>query len=712
MAARPRLVLAATILGSGMTFIDATGVNVALPVLQRDLHTGLAGAQWVVESYQLMLASLLLVGGALGDRFGRRRLFMIGVALFTLTSMWCGLAPSIGSLVIARAVQGMAAALLVPESLAIVSAAFDDAQRPRAIGLWSSLTALTVLLGPPLGGWLVDHASWRWLFFVNLPIGILTLALAAIGVEESRDPGQARLDVAGAVLVTLSLAAIVYPLVEWSRGDHGQLAAILAAGVVLLAVFVWFERRSRAPMLPPELFRSRPFTAANLLTLFLYAGLSAAMFLIPFTSSTCRAGRRPRRGREPADGGAADGAVTARRQVVGAPRLARAARRRPGDRRLRLRALRPARPRRQLLDVVLPCRDGARAGDGDHRGTAHHRGDGLRRTRSRRHRLRRQQRGVAAAAAGDCIGVLSPRCFRHQLSGRASPLSLVRRRAGRELGLSPRRRSCCGAPRRRAAVDGAFLAPSGRAARLARCRRRRVRGASTGGAQTGGGRGARAPHESSGDRETDRNVRYCTRARRDRVMAPERESPRRAILSRTSRPANAASPDDRGVAHLPNPLHRGAVAPFGWVIIGAPAGIGLDHRLARSPRRAAPRLSGSEAGRARGAAVSEVAVAPHHLTPRLAGRRRPRGESNFVPAKRQRSAERQATGRRRGAGRTAARAGAARLPRRDRPRSPWRGGMPQRPAAPKARVVLATSAGPPNSPAGLRVSTRRQPGSG
>jgi len=177
-----------------MTFIDATGVNVAMPVLQKDLHTSLAGAQWVVEAYQLLLASLLLVGGALGDRFGRRRLFMIGVALFSATSLACAVAPSIGLLIAARAVQGAAAALLVPESLAIVSASFDDDERPRAIGVWSSATALMVLLGPVLGGWLVDHGSWRWLFFVNLPIGAITLVLAAIGIEESRDPKQARLD--------------------------------------------------------------------------------------------------------------------------------------------------------------------------------------------------------------------------------------------------------------------------------------------------------------------------------------------------------------------------------------------------------------------------------------------------------------------------------------------------------------------------------------
>jgi EmrB/QacA subfamily drug resistance transporter len=265
-----------------MTFIDATGVNVAMPVLQKDLHTTLAGAQWVVEAYQLLLASLLLVGGALGDRFGRRRLFMLGVALFTATSLACGLAPTIGLLIAARAAQGAAAALLVPESLAIVSASFDDAERGRAIGIWSSATALMVVLGPVLGGWLVDHGSWRWLFFVNLPIGVVTLVLAAVGVEESRDPGQARLDLWGAVLVTLALGAIVYPMVEWSHGDHGVLLAILGAGVVLFGVFAWVERRIESPMLPPPLFHSRTFTAANMLTLFLYAGLSATMFFIPF----------------------------------------------------------------------------------------------------------------------------------------------------------------------------------------------------------------------------------------------------------------------------------------------------------------------------------------------------------------------------------------------------------------------------------------------
>lgn len=265
-----------------MTFIDATGVNVAMPVLQKDLHTTLAGAQWVVEAYQLLLASLLLVGGALGDRFGRRRLFMIGVALFSVTSLACAVAPSIGLLIGARAVQGAAAALLVPESLAIVSASFDDDERPRAIGIWSSATALMVLLGPVLGGWLVDHGSWRWLFFVNLPIGAITLVLAAIGIDESRDPKQARLDFVGALLVTLALAAIVYPMVEWPHGEHGRLLAILSAGVVLLGAFAWTERRIDSPMLPPELFRSRTFSAANALTLFLYAALGAAMFFIPF----------------------------------------------------------------------------------------------------------------------------------------------------------------------------------------------------------------------------------------------------------------------------------------------------------------------------------------------------------------------------------------------------------------------------------------------
>lgn len=277
-----KLVLTATILGSAMTFIDATAVNVAMPVLQKDLHATLAEAQWVVESYQLLLASLLLVGGALGDRFGRRRLFLLGVTLFALTSLWCGLAPTIGWLIVARSVQGIAAALLMPESLAIVSASFDDQERGRAIGLWSSLTALMVLFGPVLGGWLIDHGSWRWLFFINLPIGVVTIVLTMIGVEESRDPNNARLDLIGSVLVTSALGAIVYPLIEWPHANHAFLSMIIAAGVVLLIVFALFERKSRSPMLPPSLFRSRTFSAANLLTLFLYAALGAAMFFLPF----------------------------------------------------------------------------------------------------------------------------------------------------------------------------------------------------------------------------------------------------------------------------------------------------------------------------------------------------------------------------------------------------------------------------------------------
>jgi EmrB/QacA subfamily drug resistance transporter len=280
-----RWVLAATILASSMVFIDGTVVNVALPALQRDLGASLADVQWVVESYALFLAALLLVGGVAGDRFGRRRVFALGVALFAAASVWCGLAGSVRMLVVARVLQGIGGALLVPGSLAIISASFDEHARGKAIGTWSAATAITTALGPVLGGWLIDHASWRAAFFINVPLAAAVLALTLRHVPESRNATAqgGRLDWPGASLVTLGLGALVFALIEASATGwaNARIAVALVLGVLLLAVFIVVERRHPAPMIPLQLFRSCAFTGANLLTLLLYAALGGSLFFLP-----------------------------------------------------------------------------------------------------------------------------------------------------------------------------------------------------------------------------------------------------------------------------------------------------------------------------------------------------------------------------------------------------------------------------------------------
>lgn len=278
-------VLGTTILGSSMAFIDGTAVNVALPALQRDLAATVGDVQWVVEGYALPLAALILVGGALGDRYGRRAMFSAGVALFALASAACGLAPGIGWLIAARVAQGASAALLVPGSLAILSATFPPESRGRAIGTWSAFTGVTAAVGPLVGGWLVDHQSWRWVFFLNLPLAAAVLALAAWRVPESRDSqAPSRLDWVGAALATLGLSGVTYGLIELpEKGAVGASAWLaLGAGVTVLAGFAIVEARSPHAMVPLALFRSRTFAGANLLTLCLYAALGGALFFLPF----------------------------------------------------------------------------------------------------------------------------------------------------------------------------------------------------------------------------------------------------------------------------------------------------------------------------------------------------------------------------------------------------------------------------------------------
>jgi EmrB/QacA subfamily drug resistance transporter len=276
-------ILAATILGSSMVFIDGTVVNVALPALQSDLNATVIDVQWVVEAYALFLAALLLTGGSLGDNFGRKRIYIIGVLLFALASIGCGLALNINQLIIARAVQGVGGALLVPGSLAIISSSFSEEERGRAIGTWSGFTAITAAVGPVLGGWLIGNVSWRAVFFINVPFTIVVLLLVFLHVPESRDEESQGLDWPGAALATISLGSIVFGLIESSRlgFSHPLILAALSVGVVTLVLFLVIEARKRNPMLPLTMFRSRNFSGANLLTLFLYTALSGALFFLP-----------------------------------------------------------------------------------------------------------------------------------------------------------------------------------------------------------------------------------------------------------------------------------------------------------------------------------------------------------------------------------------------------------------------------------------------
>jgi EmrB/QacA subfamily drug resistance transporter len=277
-------ILAATILGSSMAFIDGTVVNVALPALQKSLDATVLDVQWVVESYALFLAALLLAGGSLGDRFGRRRVFCSGVALFALASTGCGLAQSVGQLIIARAIQGVAGALLVPGSLAIISASFDEARRGQAIGTWSGFTAITAGIGPVLGGWLIEHVSWRAVFFINVPLALIVVMISLLYVPKSKDgDGNATLDGWAIVLATLGLGTLVYGLIESSSlgFSHPLVVVTLISGALSLVAFLLVETRSTHPMLPLALFRSRNFSGANLLTLFLYTALGGGMFFFP-----------------------------------------------------------------------------------------------------------------------------------------------------------------------------------------------------------------------------------------------------------------------------------------------------------------------------------------------------------------------------------------------------------------------------------------------
>src|SRR5580765_8155685 len=279
-----RWILAATVLASSMTFIDATVVNVALPALQADLHATITDVQWVVEAYALFLGALILVGGSMGDQFGRKRVFLFGVIFFTASSILCGLATSARVLVVGRALQGIGAAFLVPGSLAIISATFSGAERGRAIGTWSGFSAITTAFGPVMGGWLIEHVSWRAVFLINIPLAAIVIALSLRFVDESRDPQRTgSIDWTGAALAIAGLGGIVFGFLEWPPlgARHPLVIAALIAGAASLVLLVVVERRVAHPMLPLNLFKSRAFTLANLLTLFLYSSLSVVLFLMP-----------------------------------------------------------------------------------------------------------------------------------------------------------------------------------------------------------------------------------------------------------------------------------------------------------------------------------------------------------------------------------------------------------------------------------------------
>jgi len=277
-----RWVLLIAVLGSGIAFLDGTVVNVALPAIGRDLDASTSDLQWILNGYLLTLASLILLGGSLGDRIGRRRIFVIGTAWFTVASLLCALAPTSEALIVARLLQGIGGALLTPGSLAMIEGSFARADRARAIGAWSGLTGVGAALGPLLGGYLVDAISWRAVFLINLPLGLFVVLLAPRKVPETRDPmASGRLDVRGAALAALGLAGTTYALIQ--APDDGASAAILVAaigGVLALVAFVLTERRTANPMMPLGMFANRQFTAANLVTVVVYAALSGVFFLL------------------------------------------------------------------------------------------------------------------------------------------------------------------------------------------------------------------------------------------------------------------------------------------------------------------------------------------------------------------------------------------------------------------------------------------------
>ncbi|MGN6610813.1 MAG: MFS transporter [Angustibacter sp.] len=277
-----RWVLLATVLGSGMAMLDATVVTIALPAIGRDLGSGLSGLQWTLNGYTLTLAAFILVGGSVGDLWGRRRVFVLGTVSFAVTSALCAVAPSVGVLVAARVLQGVAGALLTPGSLAIISSSFHRDDRAAAIGAWSGLSGVTTAVGPFVGGWLIEHASWRWIFLINLPLALVVVLVSLRHVPESSDPDAVRqLDLPGAFTGVTWLAALTFGLIRWgAQGLDGAVLAALVVAAVALGGFVVAERHGRQPMMPLSIFSSRRFTATNGVTFVVYGALSAVLFVL------------------------------------------------------------------------------------------------------------------------------------------------------------------------------------------------------------------------------------------------------------------------------------------------------------------------------------------------------------------------------------------------------------------------------------------------
>jgi EmrB/QacA subfamily drug resistance transporter len=281
---KPGLVLAGAVLGSSLAFIDSSAVTLTLPVMQRQLGGGIAAAQWIMNAYALMLGALVLAGGAAADRYGRKRVFLVGVGVFTAASLACGLAPGLSALVAARAVQGAGAALLTPASLALLGATFDDRGRGQAVGIWAGASGLTSAVGPVLGGWLTQAVSWRLVFLINLPVALVAVLLIAAGARESRGANSGPVDGLGALVITASLGLITWSLTAAPKAGLAdpRVGGALALGLAGLAAFVWIERHAASPMTPLKLFRSRAFSGLNLYTLLLYAAFGGALFLLPF----------------------------------------------------------------------------------------------------------------------------------------------------------------------------------------------------------------------------------------------------------------------------------------------------------------------------------------------------------------------------------------------------------------------------------------------
>ncbi|MGI9534315.1 MAG: MFS transporter [Thermodesulfobacteriota bacterium] len=278
-------VLFVAIIGTGMSFIDSTGINTILPILQHELGAKITQAQWVIESYALFVSSLILFGGALGDKFGRKKIFIIGLILFALCSLWCGLAPTTNNLILARAFQGVGGALLIPASLALLTVSFDTQTRSRAFGIWSASVAATTALGPIIGGWLAVNLSWRYVFFINIPVALIVLPALLFKVRHDGDLRPIKLDLVGSLLISSALGFFVFGLIESPNMGYADIRVIgsLALGLILDAVFIFYEKKLKEPLVPMKLFQSKTFTGANIVSFLFWFAWNAVIFYIPFS---------------------------------------------------------------------------------------------------------------------------------------------------------------------------------------------------------------------------------------------------------------------------------------------------------------------------------------------------------------------------------------------------------------------------------------------